>query len=130
MFLGLDPVLYIWVHLFVVYVTLLRLTVLYSRCRVNRSINLFVVLYNGMYFCFASTACLGSLCGIPNLWGVPHYGCIHSVTVPIYALNPLWQNKHVLILLATNNLVHLRLQSTLDHDLVSLHNERDSLSPP
>ena len=45
MFLGLDPVLYIWGYLFIVYVTLFRLTVLYSRCRVNRGTNLSVVLY-------------------------------------------------------------------------------------
>ena len=45
MFLGLDEILYIWGYLFIVYVTLLRLIVLYSRCRVNRGTNLFVVLY-------------------------------------------------------------------------------------
>ena len=45
MFLGLDPVLYIWGYLFIVYVTLFRLIVLYSRCRVNRGTNLSVVLY-------------------------------------------------------------------------------------
>ena len=36
MFLGLDLVLYILGFLFIVYVTLCRLIVLYSRCRVNR----------------------------------------------------------------------------------------------
>ena len=56
MFLRLDRGLYIWGHLFIVYVTLLRLIVLYSRCRVTRSTNLFVVLYDVFYFCFASTA--------------------------------------------------------------------------
>ena len=56
MFLRLDPVLYIWGHLFIVYVTLLRLIVLYSWCRVNRGTNLSVVLYDVIYFCFASTA--------------------------------------------------------------------------
>ena len=54
MFLGLDPVLYIGGHLFIVYVTFIRLIVLYSRCRVNWSTNLFVVLYDVIYFCFAS----------------------------------------------------------------------------
>ena len=56
MFLGLDPVLYIWGYLFIVYVMLITLIVLYSRCRVNRSTNLSVVLYNVIYYCFASTA--------------------------------------------------------------------------
>ena len=55
MFLGLDPVLYIWGHLFIVYITFTRLIVLYSRCRVNRTTNLSVVLYDVIYFCFAST---------------------------------------------------------------------------
>ena len=55
MFLGLDPVWYIWGYLFIVYVTLIRLIVLYSQCRVNWSTNLFVVLYDVIYFCFAST---------------------------------------------------------------------------
>ena len=57
MLLRLDRVLYIWGYSFIVYVTLLRLIVLYSRCRVNRSINLPVVLYNVIsIFVFASTA--------------------------------------------------------------------------
>ena len=56
MFLGLDPVLYIWGYLSIVYVTFIRLIVLYSWCRVNQSTNLFVVLYNVIYFCFATTA--------------------------------------------------------------------------
>ena len=51
MFLVLDPVLYIWGYLFIVYVTLFRLIVLYSRCGVNRDTNMFVVcvLYNIFY---------------------------------------------------------------------------------
>ena len=45
MFLGLDLILYILGYLFIVYVILIRLIVLYSRCRVNQSTNLSVVLY-------------------------------------------------------------------------------------
>ena len=45
MFLCLDLVLYIEGIFYIVYVTLIRLIVLYSRCRVNRSTNLSVVLY-------------------------------------------------------------------------------------
>ena len=56
MFLGLDLVLYIWGYLSIIYVTLIRLIVLYSWCRVHRSTNLSVVLYDVIYFCFASTA--------------------------------------------------------------------------
>ena len=56
MFLGLAPVLYIWGYLSIVYVTLIRLIVLYSQCRVYRSTNLSVVLYNVIYYRFASTA--------------------------------------------------------------------------
>ena len=44
-FLGLNPVLYILGYLFIVHVTLFRLIVLYSRCRVNQGTNLSVVLY-------------------------------------------------------------------------------------
>ena len=36
MFLGLDLVLFIVGYLYILYVTLFRLIVLYSRCRVNR----------------------------------------------------------------------------------------------
>ena len=61
MFLRLDRVLYIWGHLFNVYVTLLMLIVLYSRSRVNRGPNLFVVLYDVIYFRFASIA-ISALC--------------------------------------------------------------------
>ena len=42
-FLGLDLVLYIVGYLYILYVTLFRLIVLYSRCRVNRDTNMFVV---------------------------------------------------------------------------------------
>ena len=42
--------------LFIVSVTFIRLIVLYSRCRVNRSTNLSVFLYDVIHFCFASTA--------------------------------------------------------------------------
>ena len=61
-------VLYIWGHLFIVYVTLLRLIVLYSRCRVNRSTNLFVVLYDVIYFVLLPLR-FGLHVGVPNLWG-------------------------------------------------------------
>ena len=60
MFLGLDLILYIWGYSFIVYVTLIRFIVLYSRCRVNRGINLSVVLYY-VIFCFASTVRLASV---------------------------------------------------------------------
>ena len=56
MFLGLDPVSYIWEYLSIVYVTFIRLIVLYSWCRVNRSTNLSIVLHDVIYFCFVSTA--------------------------------------------------------------------------
>ena len=56
MFLVLDPVLYILGYLFIVYVTLIRLIVLYSRCRVNLGTNLSVVLYDVIHLCFASIA--------------------------------------------------------------------------
>ena len=46
MFLGLDLVLYILGYLFIVYVTLFRLIVRYTRCRVNWGPNLSVVLYD------------------------------------------------------------------------------------
>ena len=57
------------IRLFIVYVTLFRLIVLYSRCRVNRGTNLSVVLYDVIIFAFASTA-FGLRVGVPNLWGV------------------------------------------------------------
>ena len=46
----------------------MRLIVLYSRCRVNRSTNLSVVLY---YVIFLLPLCTvwASECGVPNLWG-------------------------------------------------------------
>ena len=55
MFLRLHPVLYIWGYLSIVYVTFIRLIVLYSRCRVNWSTNLSIVLHDVINFCFAST---------------------------------------------------------------------------
>ena len=58
MFLGLDVVLYILGYLFIVFVTLFRLIVLCSRCRVNRSTNLSVFLYY-VIFLFAFTVRLG-----------------------------------------------------------------------
>ena len=45
MFLGLDPVLYIWGDLSIVHITLIKFIGLYSWCRVNQSTNLSVVLY-------------------------------------------------------------------------------------
>ena len=80
MFLGLDLVLFILGHLFIVYITLFGLIVLYSQCRVNRGTNLFVVLYYIIFF-IASTAHLGLLCGVFPTYGVrPHYAVVHSVT--------------------------------------------------
>ena len=43
MFLGLDMVLYIVGYLYILYITLFRLIVLYSWCRVNRDTNISVV---------------------------------------------------------------------------------------
>ena len=72
MFLGLDVVLYILRYLFIVNVTLARLIVLYTRYRVNRGTNLFVILYY-IIFCFASTARLGLRVGRSQpVWDVPH----------------------------------------------------------
>ena len=62
--------------LFIVYVTFIRLIVLYSRCRVNRSTNLSVFLYDVINFCFASTAVWA-----PCRRSQP-VGCVvHSVTL-------------------------------------------------
>ena len=77
MFQRLDGVLYIWGHLFIVYVTFIRLIVLYSRCRVNRSTNLSVVLYYVICFCFASTVRLGFHVAFPTCGVRPHNGCVH-----------------------------------------------------
>ena len=76
MFLGLDLVLYIWGYLFIVYVTLIRFIVLYSRCRVNRGTNLSVVMYY-VIFCFASTVRLGFCVVFPTCGVRTHYGCVH-----------------------------------------------------
>ena len=69
MFLGLDLVLYILGYLSIVYVTLIRLIVLYSWCKVNQGTNLFVVLYyvifNSSFHCAFGPPVLG----VPNLWG-------------------------------------------------------------
>ena len=82
MFLGLDLVLYIWGYLFIVYITLIRLIVLCSWCRVNRSTNLSIVLY--YVISFASTACLGLLSGAFPTCGVrPHYGYVHFTSLCI-----------------------------------------------
>ena len=43
MLLGLDLILYIEGYFYILYVTLFRLIVLYSRCRVNRDTNMSVV---------------------------------------------------------------------------------------
>ena len=65
-------------YLSIVYVTLIRLIVLYSRCRVNRSTNLSVFLYY-VIFLFASTARLGfrigafPTCGVRPLYAVVHF---------------------------------------------------------
>ena len=81
MFLGLDMVLYIvgWLHY--IYVTLSRLIVLYSRCRVNRGTNMSVVVYYVIYVLFHFHCVLGSeLCALPNLWGAPHHD-VHSASM-------------------------------------------------
>ena len=71
MFLGLDVVLYIEECLYILYVTLFRLIVLYSRCRVNRDTNMSIacVLYN---IFIASTACLGLRVAFPTCGAHPH----------------------------------------------------------
>ena len=61
-FLGLDLVLYILGYLFIVHVTLFRLIVLYSWCRVNRGTNLSIVLYY-LILILACTARLGLCVG-------------------------------------------------------------------
>ena len=70
MFLGLDLVLYIVGYLYILYVTLFRLIVLYSRCRVNRDTNLSVVcaLCN-FNFCFHCAFGLLAVLDGPDLWG-------------------------------------------------------------
>ena len=78
MFLGLDVVLYILGYLFIVYVTLIRLIVLYSRCRVNQSTNLSVFLYYVILF-IASIVHLRFRVGAFPTCGVrPHYAVAHS----------------------------------------------------
>ena len=49
MFLGLDLVLYILGYFFLVNVTLSKMIVLYSQCRVNGGTNLSVVLYDVIF---------------------------------------------------------------------------------
>ena len=69
---------------YIEYVTLSRLIVLYSQCRVNRNTNLFVVLYY-VIFCFASTTHLGLLCwASPTCRVRPHYAAVHSITLSLY----------------------------------------------
>ena len=53
--------------------------VLYSQCRVNWATNLFVVLYY-VIFSLLPLRVWASVLGVPNLWGVPHYVAVHSVT--------------------------------------------------
>ena len=72
-------VLYILGYLFLVYVTLFRLIVLYSRCRVNWGTNLSVVLYDVIIFLLLPLRVWASVFGVPNLWGVPHYAAVHSI---------------------------------------------------
>ena len=79
MFLRLDLVLYILGYLFIVYVTLFRLIVLYSRCRVRRGTYLSVVFYY-VILILASIAHLGLLCWAFPTCGVrPHHAVVHSV---------------------------------------------------
>ena len=75
MFLGLDPVLYIWGYLFIVYVTLFRLIVLYSRCRVNRGTSLFVVLYYVIFLLLFCFHCVWAECWAFPTYGVPSPPC-------------------------------------------------------
>ena len=71
MFLGLDMVLYIVGQLHYIYVTLSRLIVLYSRCRVNRGTTLSVFLYY-VILIIAFTACLGFCVAFPTCGVRPH----------------------------------------------------------
>ena len=87
MFQRLDGVLYIWGHLFIVYVTFIRLIVLYSRCRVNRSTNLSVVLYYVICFCFASTVHLGFHVAFPTCGVRLHNGGVHFTSFGFEAGN-------------------------------------------
>ena len=90
MFLGLDLVLYILGYLSIVYITLIRLIVLYSQCRVNWVTNLFVVFYY-VILILASTARLGLLCwAFPTCWVHPHYAVVHSVTHPVVPVDSIW----------------------------------------
>ena len=80
MLLGLDLVLYILGYLYILYVTLFRLIALYSRCRVNRDTNMFVV-YALCNFCY----CFHCVFGLPvwrsqivgriptELWSAPYH---------------------------------------------------------
>ena len=60
------------IYLFIVYVTLSRMIVLYSQCRVNWGTNLSVVLYYVILFLFASTARLGFCVAFPTCGVHPH----------------------------------------------------------
>ena len=72
MFLGLDLVLYILGYLFIVYVTLSRLIVLYTRYRVNQGTNLFVISY---YVIFS----LLPLCVWASVWRSQPVGCVPTI---------------------------------------------------
>ena len=79
MLLGLDMVLYIEGYVYILYVTLSRLIVLYSLCRVNRGTNMSVVyvLYN-FIFCFHCMFGL-SVWRSPTCGVHPHYATIRSI---------------------------------------------------
>ena len=72
MFLGLDVVLYILGFLFIVNVTLSRMIVLYSQCRVNWGTNLCVVL------CYVIFPLL-PLCVWASVWRSPPVGCVPTM---------------------------------------------------
>ena len=88
MLLGLDLVLYILGYLYILYVTLFRLIVLYSRCRVKQDKNMSVVcvLCNFLVFCF-HCACLGACVAFPTCGVHPHYVAVCSIPSGFGACN-------------------------------------------
>ena len=58
-----------WLHYYIVYITLSRMIVLYSKYKVNQGTNMSVVLNYVILFFVLLLLRLGSALGIPNLWG-------------------------------------------------------------
>ena len=93
-FLGLDLVLYIEGYLYILYVTLFRLIVLYSWCRVNRGTNMFVVCVSCNISCYCFHCMLRPRMAFPNLWGASPLSCnpLHTTLVEEvpFLSNPLY----------------------------------------